>query len=182
VGAVRKFKLMDEHWDLVRPRAYLKYDKGELNGWTATWHDDGRKEFAGQYEADHREGFCCLFNDDTDNALRLVQHCTADKVDAVHLISAEFAVTSFQDVEQAENDATARRELQEIDSIDSKLKGMKKYFHEGFTQWRKEVKENRGKAASSLSVQKRGSILGGIHEQNAENAARMGGFIQSHSQ
>ena len=103
----------------TRPKQYVTYRNGKWDGTVASWDEAGRREFWGNYSGGQRNGLCCLIGNDT---LTAVLECSANKVDAVHLITDNRVTKTLSDIGEARADAEAGPLLQQIDEIERELK------------------------------------------------------------
>lgn len=128
----------------LNPKQYAAYRNDSLNGLLATWDEQGRRKYWGNYANGQRQGVCCLFDGDV---LTAVMECSRNKTDAVHLIAANAVTKSFTG-EEAMSDHAAGDVLAKLDELE---KGAK----EDARQLRERVKHGVQSQIGAMNNEKR---------------------------
>jgi antitoxin component YwqK of YwqJK toxin-antitoxin module len=138
------------------PKQYAAYRNDMWHGLLATWDEQGRRKYWGNYANGQRQGVCCLFEGDV---LTAVMECSRNKPGAVHLIAANAVTKSFT-AEEAMSDQAAGVVLAKLDSIEKDAK-------EDARQLRERVKHGVQSRIGALNNEKRDAF-----EERSTNRAK----------
>lgn len=122
------------------PMNYLVYERGDRQGTVRTWDPEGNLKYCGQYHKGDRQGFCCLFE---EGELKLAVNYGPNTVEAVHLVSNDRLLKSFDDENKAREDATAAAALEELNKLEDALKSNEIEFKDDLSETIKNLRRNR---------------------------------------
>jgi len=137
----------------LNPRMWVNYADGKKEGWLRAWNAAGQKEYWCQYVYNKRKGFCCLFENDE---LKMVLECGSYRVDAIHLVSGDRVLKTFEDSAEVEADDVGGRLWKRLAAVEAHLKQEEIEFRKEKRALEEREKTRRRR---QLGPQKRRSIV-----------------------